>query len=66
MRFNYLGSDAISLSKGVGDFNRHQAFSLSFWTRPLFSISVPWSLKDPKLGPKPPASRSGYERVLEK
>ena len=57
------GDDAISLSKGVGDFNRHQAFSLSFWTQPTLFHKRAVVLKRSKAWTD--AASRGYELLLE-
>ena len=57
------GDDAVSLPKGVGDFNRHQAFSLSLWIKPTLFHDRAVVVRRSKAWTD--AASRGYELLLQ-
>ena len=57
------GDHAVNLPKGLGDFNRHQPFSLALWVRPTQELERAVVLRRSKAWTD--AASRGYELLLE-
>ena len=57
------GDHAVSLPKGLGDFNRHQSFSLALWIKPTEKLDRAVVLRRSKAWTD--AASRGYELLLE-